>query len=518
MKRLGDSLRSSLGIPDQATEEKVKAAEELGYQANEHYVEYKGTNDLSCLHKAVQLAQQGIDIVDEEHIMHTFERNYFVSEVVHGLYRDQCISLRGLFYETDDIKYLNQSIGTVQLLYAFAPKLSREQILEGCLLHRLLIDRYLAQGEKDQSEYEHAVAAGQLALSSVAKGKGKKLLSNPDDTTLRSVIKDTEDLINSPPETTRALYLYSRGGCSIRRYHRERNIEMIKSARKDLTSALELLPATHEKYTKAAVDLADCEYLYIEQTSDISGLDLALQSITALDLSTLTPDDYVSATTTKSLLLRCKFDWMSNPDDLDHSIEAAQQSTRPSAATLKYKLVALDNLSTQLGRRANLCISTPDIEAAIQASETALKMCAGGALHQRAKIYANLGLRLGDKYANFGDLEDLVASIQPLRNAVTDSPPGHGMRAMRLHNLANALRNMFSSAGALEPLEESISVEREALGLVSAGDSHRYVILDGLALSLNQRFRRLRHSEDLDEAIIAAEEALAGTPKGKSVP
>ena len=262
------------------------------------------------------------------------------------------------------------------------------------------------------------------------------------------------------------------------------------------------------------MELADCEVLYVDNTSDGVGLNAVLQSMDLLDLQNCSADDHIKAMTIKSLLFRSRFDQFSDPKDLDCAVEAARLATNSSTGkVVRLHVSAWENYGNQLSRRAEIRQSIDDMNAAVEAAETALQVCPIELVLLRSQMHAALGRRLDDKWSLFGDPEDLLASTEPLRSAVTALPKGHGSRALYLHNLAHGLRNVFVHSGSIEALDESILAEREALSIVSRDDAHRYVMLDGLSLSLGQRFRRLQHSEDLNEMIRTSEDALAGTPK-----
>lgn len=518
MKRFGGSIRSFFGVLDKATEEKLDIAIELAVQATEQYDDYNATKNIECLHTAVGLSQKAVDTVDEDHS--TFERTDILGEFVHNALRDQCLSLRALFFETDDIKFLEQCISSLQLLFANAPKSCRYYILEAELLSRTLYDRYFALGEKNESDARDAVAAARTALSVSLKFKYKsKFVSGEDDSVLKLALEDAKRHLDSPLNIQKGIFLYSRSGGLMRRYHRQRNLEALRSARSCLADAIQLFPSTHEQHAKVAIELADCEILYIDNTSDISGLDSALKLISSPDvtnsLSKSGTDDFIKATDTKSLLFRNRYDYKSEPTDLDLAVETAYLATTPSTGRVQLRVVAWEHYSNHLACRAELHQSTEDMNSAIKAAEKALDLCPEEYVQMRSNIYGTVGRRLGEKFSLFGGSENLLAAIEPLRNAVIVLPKDHGSRALHLHNLASSLRDVFLDSGSIEPLEESIRVEREALSAVSQGDAQKYVMLDGLAESLGQRFRRLQYSEDLNESVQASEDALAGTPKGE---
>jgi tetratricopeptide (TPR) repeat protein len=521
MKRLGGSVRSFFGVLDKITEEKLEIAIELATQAAEQYDDYNATNNIDCLHTAVDLSQKAVDTLDKGHSTEMFKRTDILGEFVHNALRDQCLSLRALFFETDDIIFLEQCIGILRLLYANAPKSSRYYILEAGLLSRTFFDRYFAHGEKNKSDAKDAAAAAHAALSVSLKFKYRSnFVSSEDDGVLTLALEDARQIANTPLQIQKGVFLYSRGGSLIRRYHRQRNIKALRTARSCLTEAIQLFPPTHEKHAKAVVELANCEVLYIDNTSDTGGLDSVIQLIDSLDvsnpLSNSGTDNFIKATTTKSLLFRARFDYISDPADLDRAVEIACLATNPSIGKVQLRVDAWENYSNQLTRRAEVRQSTIDMNAAIEAAKMALNVCPKEYVQLQSSIYATVGRRLGDKWSLFGgDSDDLIAAIEPLRNAITVLPKNYGSRAIYLHNLAHVLRDLFLNSGSIEPLEESIQVEREALSVVLEGDTQKYVMLDGLALSLNQRFRRLQHSEDLYETIQASEDALAGTPKGE---
>ncbi|KAF2009745.1 hypothetical protein BU24DRAFT_497306 [Aaosphaeria arxii CBS 175.79] len=509
MKRLGGSVRSALGVMDKATEEKIPIAEELAFQATEQADYYQRNGDINALRKAISLSQGAINVLNEDHSPQPFARNDFLSEFLHDLFLAECHQTRDLFFATNDSKVLDELIEKLRPIYDLAPKPSRCNLFEACFLSRTYIYRYFAYGEKNDDDYQAALELANAALSNLKKWKSKLTLLPQDLET----INDIRQIVEMPIGVTKGLFLYNRASSLKRQFGLRRDLTDLESARSSFAQALKLFPPSNEYHTKAAVEVADCVVNQVNRTSDVKNLSSALQSINTINFESLNPESFVDAAITKTLLFRAKFDHYSDPKDLEMAIETAKKAAQPKIKNINNRITALQTLSNQLCRRAELRLSVDDMDASIAAARQGLEVCPAK-WPQRSGAYTVLGSRLGIKYSIFGNVEDLTESITLLREAVSALPKENSMRAMRLHNLANGLRDVYSSTGNSDALEECIALEREALRIVSDDDSSKYVMLDSLSLFLNLRYKITQSSEDLNEAISAAEDALQGTPRG----
>ncbi|KAK8227678.1 CHAT domain-containing protein [Phyllosticta capitalensis] len=505
IKRIGGSVLLHF---DKATKQKFDLAEELAIQAADLDDFYRDTGDLNFLQEALSLIQQALDTVNESQTTEIFESDDFFGDFAHRLVNDFCHVLERLYFATGEVGYLDQCIDKLKSVSFVAPEFSRLRILETCALGRNISFRYFATGEQDINDAREAIDVAYRVLVAVEKGRKKFKLRSEDQVSLDSA----DELVNKPFERAKGVYFFNRGSGFKRRFFWRGDPQALRSARSSFTEAAKLFPRWHQNHSRACVQLADCEVLYVNRTNDVSGLESALQVINSLDHSTSSSDFFINATHTKSLLYRMRYDHSSNAEDLDRSVAAAKEAAGQSTADKTLRICALQNLSNQLSRVAETQRSKEDMEAAIEAARGALDVGPEEDT-QRAGVYAALGAGLEMKYTLFGGPENLKAAIEPLRNAVAVLSEDDHKRAMHLHNLSDGLRYSFQESGKLEQLNESISVERKALRLASKDDAERSVMLHGLSLALKFRFLQTQNSEDLNEAISVSEEALAGTPK-----
>jgi tetratricopeptide (TPR) repeat protein len=515
IKHVERSLGSYFGVWDDATEQKVVVAEELAKRALELADdEFKVTRNVDNLHDAAFLLQQAIHTIDKGYDLQTFKRDKALSGYIHDLKGLQCLNLRKLYFETEQAEFLDECIDTLQQTYIYAPKKSRTFVAEVSLLSQVLFDRYFAHGEQEEKDRHDARKFASLALSSQPNPHSKEQ-DEFDSNALERSLEDARQLLESPIEITRSSYLLNRGCSLMRQFERCSKVHTLQSARSHLATSLGLLPPAHPNYAKTAIQVTDCEVLYIQRTNDINNLESTLTLINTLDLSCCSPERSIGAYISKSTLYRRRFEHVSDIADLDHAIESAEKATRLETLDLALQVQALTNLGHQFGELAQFRLSLKYADAAIDAFRRALIVCPEHHIQQRANTHMELAAALVSRYTLFGGVLDLTVSLQSLRQAATVSLGGNAARATRLHNLAYTLKEEFSVSGSMSVLEECIHAEREALSITSDDDPQKCAMLDGLSGLLLWRFQRTHNSEDLDDAVLAAEEALAKTSEGE---
>jgi hypothetical protein len=513
IKRVEGSLSSYFGVWNNSTEQKVVVAEELAKQALEQADdEFKLTRNVDHLRNAASLLQQAIDTVAEGHGLQNFKRDKALSGYIHDLKGLHCLALRKLYFETGQSELLDQIIDTLQQTYIHAPKQSRTFVAEVSLLGKVLFDRYFTHGERTEEDVQDARKFASLALSSQPKPHTKQQ-DEFDSNALRQSLEDARNLLHSPIEVLRSAYLFHRGCSLVRQFQRHSDIETLRSARLHLKTALSSLPPTHQDYAKTAIQVTDCEVLYIQRTNDTDNLDSTLDLIHTLDMSCCTPERLINAFVSKSTLYRRRFEHASRIADLDQAIETAEKATNLETSNLQLQVQALINLGHQLDQSAQFRLSLEHMEASIDAFRRAFTLCPEHHIQQRSEAHMELAVALVSKYTVFGGDLDLTTSLESIRRAATVSAGGNVARATQLHNMAYALDQYFIVSGTMSVLEECIHAEREALSIISEDDPQQCVILDALSGFLLRRFVRTHNSEDLDDAVSAAEEALVKTSK-----
>ena len=130
----------------------------------------------------------------------------------------------------------------------------------------------------------------------------------------------------------------------------------------------------------------------------------------------------------------------------------------------------------------------------------------------RAGSLSNLGAALAIRFARTGELADLDAAIDLLRQAVATAPPGHPGHAMCLSNLGGALRTRFARTGELADLDAAINAGRQAVAATLPGHPDRAMYLSNLGAALWARFERSGDLADLNTAVDMLREAVVASP------
>jgi tetratricopeptide (TPR) repeat protein len=142
-----------------------------------------------------------------------------------------------------------------------------------------------------------------------------------------------------------------------------------------------------------------------------------------------------------------------------------------------------------------------------------ISSCPQGHPH-RAMHAQRLGISLGARYEQCGDLDLLDEAIELEREALALRPPGHPERGLSCTNLAVSLRARYKQCGDHGLLDEAIELDREALALEPPGHPDRAHSCTNLGLSLWERYKQCGDLTLLDEAIELEREALALRPPG----
>ena len=116
------------------------------------------------------------------------------------------------------------------------------------------------------------------------------------------------------------------------------------------------------------------------------------------------------------------------------------------------------------------------------------------------------------RFERTGDLADLDAAIDLLRQAVAASPADHPDRARYLSNLGVALRARFERTGDRADLDAAVDAGRQAVAASPADHPDRALYLSNLGAALQIRFERTGDRADLDAAIDAGRQAVAASP------
>ncbi|EJD03441.1 TPR-like protein [Fomitiporia mediterranea MF3/22] len=142
----------------------------------------------------------------------------------------------------------------------------------------------------------------------------------------------------------------------------------------------------------------------------------------------------------------------------------------------------------------------------------ALGLCPGGWLDFRKVLLHFLGEFLGERFKQYGRMEDLEEAIEHHCVALQHCLDSHPDRSMFLNSLANSLRTQFEQNGQTENLDEAIELHRAALQLRPDDHPNRSGSLNNLAGSLHSRFNQHRQTADLVEAIELHRAALQLLP------
>jgi tetratricopeptide (TPR) repeat protein len=126
--------------------------------------------------------------------------------------------------------------------------------------------------------------------------------------------------------------------------------------------------------------------------------------------------------------------------------------------------------------------------------------------YERAAILNNLGVVLGTRFQQSGDLADIDGAITIYRKAVEVAPASHPDRVMFLANLGNSLGNRIDRTDNPIDLDDYIAAYRSAAEAAAADHPHRTGILTRLDKALRMRFQRTGNQADAEEVLRIEEE------------
>ena len=126
----------------------------------------------------------------------------------------------------------------------------------------------------------------------------------------------------------------------------------------------------------------------------------------------------------------------------------------------------------------------------------------------------NLGVALSYRFERFGELSDLEEAILRHRNAADLIPDGHPDKPNHLNNLGLCFQVRFEHLGELSDLEQAILRQRVVVDHTPDGHPTKIGHLANLGNSLRARFWRLGELSNLEEAILRHRNAVDLIPDG----
>ncbi len=177
-----------------------------------------------------------------------------------------------------------------------------------------------------------------------------------------------------------------------------------------------------------------------------------------------------------------------------------------------YRYRVLGNLSQALRQRFDLCGERDDLEAAIVAAESSLRLMPPSD-PRRPVVQTNLSVLRQSGFIHYGVREGLGVAVELAAAAVRQTDVTDRRWPDRAHALAAAQRLQYEATGSLRYLEEAIDTARKAFA--SAGEDRPY-LPSHLALTLRLRYERTGSIADLNEAIEVGRRAAASSDPAHS--
>ena len=197
---------------------------------------------------------------------------------------------------------------------------------------------------------------------------------------------------------------------------------------------------------------------------------------------------------------------MGMPDVVDSlSVEIERLRTRAVASRSPE---AFSNLGRLLRQRFALTASQTDLDAAVQAFESALE-ATSSVQTDVAPHLSNLAAALSDRFAKNGSTEDLDRAIELASRAIESAEVNGAEYPEYLANLGAVLYMRYEVSGELRDLDHAIDASEKALRLVSDENAGAYLI--NLSTALQARFSHTGDPATLDRAIQLADLAVNAT-------
>ena len=510
IQRMGRSFRQLVHSKHHSTTKKTDICWDLCDKASADFDRYLETHDLDALYKSIALLDQAKDMTDEQPSLLNSNRQNSATDFLHLVLRFKAQQLRLLFHETDEAAYLEQSIDILQTLYKHPKKPTSDKFAAAIALAQHLSDRYFLQLESNHVDLEAAVDASRFAIS-IPKPLQEPILEGSRENARYLEIAGllTRELF----DVVKGIYCYEWGQVLQDRSTKQQDVSILATALNFHTQATQLIPSSHPLHVANAVQLGSCEGDLLKLSSDTSRVDQTITLLSQLDWNRVSTDDRVRLKITMSELSRGKFKYLSKVEDLDLSIEAANEAVGLPTTDTTLHISALECLSTQLAKRGRMQHSQADISLAIDNARKVVTLVSKSDNVNLSRAYTELGGLLGVEFSIFRKVENLNTSIKYHRLALDILPQGHALRALTLHALCLGLRDQFQYTRDSHMFDEAIELERQALAAVQESHTDKAVISDQLSSMLQDRYQASGNSQDLQESIAYAEAALSTTLK-----
>ncbi|VDC07766.1 unnamed protein product [Peniophora sp. CBMAI 1063] len=231
----------------------------------------------------------------------------------------------------------------------------------------------------------------------------------------------------------------------------------------------------------------------------------------------LTPDgdpDLAVRLGTLCYMQDARFRHLGKLEDIEHAIMGRQRVIELTADTNPDKAMRLHNLASSLLSRFERLGDPEDLERAITMQRRAIDLTPDDHPDKPIRL-DNFGHSQFLRYQRHKKLEDLESAVAEQRHAIELTPTGHPEEATRLHNLASYLRRLFERSGDRDDLKKALELQRRAIELTpddypgipvrldNFGYLHylrfeRFGELDGLKCAVEEQRRAVNLTEDGD--------------------
>jgi CHAT domain-containing protein len=176
------------------------------------------------------------------------------------------------------------------------------------------------------------------------------------------------------------------------------------------------------------------------------------------------------------------------------------------------RMTAWHNDGAKALERHNLTGSERELKRALSAAESMLENAVIGERKELQALNLYAGALMA-RYERRGDLTDLSAIIEIMRDVAertADEPEWH---AQALSNLGTALKTRWESGLTDSDLAEAIEAHEAAVKLFAESPAEWASFASSLALALRARFPLTRDAEDLNRAVELCQQVLDATPQ-----
>ncbi|CAE6337478.1 unnamed protein product [Rhizoctonia solani] len=298
------------------------------------------------------------------------------------------------------------------------------------------------------------------------------------------------------------------------RYQRLNEISDLEKSIEYRTRALELTPDGHPELPRRLANLAvpyGDRYHRFDQVDDLEKMTEYFSR--ALKLTPKGHPDLRRWLAGLGASYTTRYQRLDVLGDVDSAIEYQSQAlelTPVGHPELPYLLSDIGVSYTYRYRRMG---GIEDLKKAIEHRIGALKITPNGHPDQ-PRLLAFLGESYTDRYRRLGDLDDLERSIEHKSQALHLTPGDHPSLPDRLADLGVSYSDRYRRLAKLKDLEKSIEYISRALELTPDGHPNLSLRNNSLGVSYEHRYRLMGEPDDLEKSIKLRSHALTLAPDG----